>query len=97
VPPRRATERPFSKRLVAALRRAVEWGDRRVPIGLRSIVGLLLMAGGVLGFLPVLGFWMLPVGAAFIALDIPPLRRRLLAWLRRRDEQSASADDRQRS
>ena len=90
----RATERPFSKRIVAGLRRAVEWGDRRVPIGLRAVVGLLLMAGGVLGFLPVLGFWMLPAGASFIALDIPPLRRRLLAWLRRRDvEQPGGADD----
>ena len=98
MPPRRAAERPLSKRLVAGLRRAVEWGDRRVPIGLRSVAGLLLMAGGVLGFLPVLGFWMLPVGAAFVALDIPPLRRRLLAWLRRRDaEQPRSTDDRQRS
>jgi aryl-alcohol dehydrogenase-like predicted oxidoreductase len=77
--------RPFSNRLVALVRRAVEWGDRRVPWGLRSVVGLLLMGGGVLGFLPVLGFWMLPIGLAFIALDIPPLRRRLLAWLRRRD------------
>jgi hypothetical protein len=75
----------LSKRLVAAMRRAVEWGDRRVPPGLRSVVGLLLTAGGVLGFLPVLGFWMLPIGLAFIALDIPPLRRRLLAWLKRRE------------
>jgi hypothetical protein len=85
MPTRTAFKRPFAKRLVATVRRAVEWGDRRVPIGLRSIVGLLLMAGGVLGFLPVLGFWMLPMGAAFVALDIPPLRRRLLAWLRRED------------
>jgi hypothetical protein len=77
--------RSLWKRLVAILRRAVEWGDRRIPVGLRSVVGLLLMAGGVVGFLPVLGFWMLPVGLAFIALDIPPLRRRLLAWLKRKD------------
>ena len=67
----------LSKRLISTMRRAVEWGDRRVPTGLRSVLGLLLMAGGVLGFLPLLGFWMLPIGLAFIALDIPPLRRRL--------------------
>jgi hypothetical protein len=77
--------RSLSERLVAIMRRAVEWGDRKVPTGLRSVVGLLLMGGGVFGFLPVLGFWMLPIGASFIALDIPPLRRRLLAWLKRRD------------
>jgi hypothetical protein len=67
----------FSQRLIATMRRAVEWGDRRVPPGVRSVLGLLLVVGGVLGFLPLLGFWMLPIGL--------PLRRRLLAWLRRRD------------
>ena len=70
--------RSLWKRLVETLRHVVEWGDRRVPFGLRSLSGLLLMAGGVFGFLPVLGFWMIPAGLAFIALDIPPLRRRLL-------------------
>lgn len=29
------------------------------------------MIGGVLGFLPILGFWMFPLGMAFIALDLP--------------------------
>ena len=86
----------FSKRLIATMRRAVEWGDRRVPPGLRSVLGLLLMAGGVLGFLPLLGFWMLPIGLAFIALDIPPLRRRLLAWLKRRDRRPTAAGTPQR-
>ena len=72
-------------KLITAIRRAVEWGERRVPPGVRSLVGLLCVAGGVVGFLPILGFWMLPVGLALIALDIPPLRRRLLAWARRHD------------
>jgi hypothetical protein len=35
-------------------------GDRRLPTGLRSVLGLLL-AGGVLDVLPLLGFWMLPL------------------------------------
>jgi hypothetical protein len=72
-------------RLVLAIRRAVVWGDRRVPPGVRSIVGVLCVIGGLVGFLPILGFWMLPVGLALIALDIPPLRRRLMAWIRRHD------------
>jgi hypothetical protein len=58
----------------------MDWGEK-VPWGLRSLLGILLMAGGVFGILPLLGFWMLPVGAAFIALDVPPLRRRLRRWI----------------
>jgi hypothetical protein len=72
-------------KLIAAICSAVEWGERRVPRGVRSILGVLCMIGGVAGFLPILGFWMIPVGLALIALDIPPLRRRLLAWVRRQD------------
>jgi len=53
---------------------------RRVPPGLRLLVGLLLIAGGFLGFLPVLGFWMIPLGLGVAALDVLPLWR----WLRGR-------------
>jgi hypothetical protein len=54
----------------------------RLPPVLRSIVGLLLILIGVVGgILPVLGFWMAPVGMLFIALDIAPLRRRIDEWL----------------
>jgi hypothetical protein len=59
------------------LRKAYRWGQEKVPRGLRFVAGLLLIAGGVFGFLPILGFWMVPVGMVFVALDIPPLRR----WL----------------
>ena len=55
---------------------------RRVPPGLRLVAGLLLILGGVLGFLPVLGFWMIPLGLGVAALDVKPL----IAWARgRRD------------
>ena len=81
---------PFRQRLIATVRKIVLWGDRRIPWGLRTLAGILLMAGGVFGFLPLLGFWMVPVGIAFITLDIPPVRRRLLAWLARLDEQAST-------
>ncbi|MCK6454244.1 MAG: hypothetical protein L6R19_25845 [Alphaproteobacteria bacterium] len=68
----------------------VRWGDRHVPAGVRSLLGLVAIAGGVLGFLPVLGFRMVPLGAAVVALDIPPLRRRLLDRLERRRRRSAA-------
>lgn len=51
---------------------------RKVPPGLRLLVGLLLIIGGLLGFLPVLGFWMIPLGLGVAALDVLPLWR----WLR---------------
>ena len=69
-----------TERLKGIVRRIVRWADTRVPWGLRSVLGILLIGGGVLGFLPILGFWMIPAGLALIALDIPPSRR----WLRKR-------------
>lgn len=52
---------------------------RRVPPGARLALGLLLMAMGVVGFLPVVGFWMLPLGAAIAMMDLRPIWR----WMRR--------------
>ncbi len=35
----------------------------------------LVILGGFFGFLPVLGYWMVPVGFLILATDIPPIRR----------------------
>jgi len=54
---------------------------------LRKIVGILLVIGGLFGFLPVLGYWMIPVGLALLAVDWPwarRLSRRLISWWGRR-------------
>jgi hypothetical protein len=48
----------------------------RVPAG----VGLTV--GGCLWFLPVVGIWMLPVGLATLAVDVPPMRRPVTRALR---------------
>lgn len=50
------------------------WLRRPSSRWLRIPIGLLLIAGGVLGFLPVLGFWMLIPGLLLLALDVPFLR-----------------------
>lgn len=59
----------------------------RLPIVLRVIVrvvlGLLLMIGGVFGFLPVLGLWMFPLGVLMIATCIPYFYRRIRVWMRK--------------
>lgn len=54
---------------------------------LRIAVGVLLVILGFLGFLPVIGFWMIPLGIAVLSIDIPPIRRarrRFATWWGRR-------------
>ncbi len=70
---------------------ALIWGRDRVPMGVRSIVGVVFMIGGVFGFLPILGFWMLPLGAAFIALDFPFSRHKIENWIVRLQHQTDNA------
>jgi len=67
--------------LLRKLRRATAWGRLKIAFGLRTVLGILFIIGGIFGFLPVLGFWMIPVGLVLIALDVPPLRRWLRSWL----------------
>ncbi len=60
------------KDIVARGRNAIA---RRVPPGLRWVAGLFLVGLGFLGFLPIIGFWMIPLGLAVAALDLALLRR----------------------
>ncbi|MGR3550716.1 hypothetical protein [Pseudooceanicola sp.] len=53
---------------------------RASPPGLRALLGVALICGGILGFLPVLGFWLIPLGVAVLAIDLKALWR----WLRGR-------------
>ena len=48
----------------------------------RIPLAILLILCGFLGFLPVLGFWMIPLGLALLALDVVLLRRPLMRLLR---------------
>ncbi|KRS12857.1 hypothetical protein XM53_09850 [Roseovarius atlanticus] len=66
------------------LKRALVRIRSRVPPGLRLVLGILLIIGGIFGFLPVLGFWMIPLGIAVASLDVVPLWRRLTGRLPKR-------------
>ncbi|WP_169569226.1 PGPGW domain-containing protein [Sneathiella limimaris] len=49
----------------------------------RQILGWALVLGGLLGFLPVVGFWMFPLGIVILSIDYPfarRLKRRVGVW-----------------
>ena len=57
----------------------INFAGYKVPLPghpvLRMGLALALIIGGMLGFLPVLGFWMIPLGLAVLGVDFPPVRR----------------------
>lgn len=70
---------------------AVRFGRYRLPLPqsrfLRILLGVVLILGGLLGFLPILGFWMVPLGLVVLSIDIPRVRRwrrRFSVWFSRR-------------
>ena len=60
---------------------------------LRIVLGIALCIGGFLGFLPILGFWMLPLGLVVLSMDLAlarRLRRRIdVRWGRRKKNKNA--------
>ena len=72
---------PLKQRIAGYTYRTLRWGRDHVPPGIRSLIGILFMIGGVIGFLPILGFWMLPLGAAFSALDLPFTKHKIEDWM----------------
>ena len=53
----------------------------------RMGVGFGLVLCGIVGFLPVVGFWMIPLGIFVLSLDMHwarRIRRRFMIWLTRR-------------
>lgn len=90
------------RRQIRALTESVPWTrgkvDRLLEDRMRLVrvpVGIFFVLAGFLGFLPVLGFWMLPLGLLLLAVDLPALRpvvssvsirlrRRIRSWRRRR-------------
>ena len=55
----------------------------------RIPIGIALTVGGVFGFLPLVGFWMVPLGLAVLAQDVPVIRpplARAVAWINRKSK-----------
>lgn len=95
-------DRQFDRigRQVPASARFLSWIRQPHMHLVRIPLAILLILGGIFSFLPVLGIWMLPLGLAVLAVDVPPLKKpvgdllvrlqRLIANLRRRWRRKAS-------
>jgi hypothetical protein len=64
----------FFQSVADRIRRAVHRDSLPKSRMARIGIGLGLVLGGIVGFLPVLGFWMIPLGLAVLAIDIPIIR-----------------------
>jgi len=58
---------------------SIKFGRHRVGLPRRRlhrrVLGGAFVAGGLVGFLPVVGFWMIPVGLLVLSVDSAPIRR----------------------
>jgi len=78
---------------------ALRWAIDASPF-IRWPIAIIFIFGGFLGFLPILGFWMAPLGLILIAEDLPFLRpplARLFAWVLRKWPQKTQARAKPRS
>jgi hypothetical protein len=58
----------------------------------RILIGVALVIFGILGFLPVLGFWMIPLGLLVLSYEFASVRRgrrRLQVWWEKRRRRRA--------
>jgi hypothetical protein len=75
------------KRLPRRLARMVDWLRRPGSRRYRVPAAIILILFGLVGFLPIVGLWMIPLGLILIAEDVPALRpplARFIAWIERK-------------
>jgi len=82
---------PVVDRNFAGKRPSIDLFGRQIPMPqsrpVRITLGGTLVFLGMLGFLPVLGFWMIPLGLVVLSYDIARVRRarrRGVVWWERR-------------
>ena len=77
----------YAAKMPAWMARFIGWGRRPSLRGPRIVAGIVLVLFGFLGFLPVLGFWMVPLGLLLLAQDVAFLRRPVvnaIYWVERK-------------
>ena len=75
----------------------IKFGKHEMPVPgsrlFRISLGILLCVGGLLGFLPILGFWMVPLGLLILSVDLPfarRFRRKIEVWWGRRKSKNSA-------
>ena len=73
------------------MRRQISFAGYKIGVPesriLRLLLGVALILGGLFGFLPVFGFWMVTLGLAVLSTDVPIMRRlwvKIRNWWARR-------------
>lgn len=77
----------FERKLPPRSARFVSWLRKPSSMLVRVPLAILLVAGGIFSFLPILGLWMLPLGLVLIAQDVPVLQKpmaKALGWVERK-------------
>jgi len=77
----------FERRLPNWIAGTIRWLRLPSSFWVRFPIGMALVPAGAVGFLPILGFWMVPLGLILIAHDVPlmqPPLVRLLDWVERK-------------
>lgn len=77
----------FERRLPENMRGFVRWLRKPGSGVVRILLGIALVLGGLIGFLPILGFWMIPLGLLVLAIDLPFVRPpliKILDWVERK-------------
>lgn len=94
-------ERRFARQIARLERAMPRLGSTLKPGSrVRLPLAIALIIGGCLSFLPILGFWMLPLGLVLLAIDLPVFRPlasggmvRFRQWLRQWGGVCATAGD----
>lgn len=85
------TTSPFQSDRAQSTAPRVSVLGRKLPLPrsriMRVLTGVMLIVFGIFGFLPVLGFWMIPLGLMVLSYEFHAVRRRrrrLAVWWERR-------------
>ena len=73
----------FERRLPEKFQGLVRWLRKPGSGWTRMPLGIVLILCGFIGFLPILGFWMIPLGLLVLAIDVPLVRPPLIRLLDR--------------